>query len=320
MDHVRIFKELHSLACLLEDNGKFIESSQITNVMTRIAQGTPAGIGNTSNGVVYTPPSSAGTATTATTDNTDTTPQFTPDQIKQNIMNRMNEMLQLRSMAEEYRKRNSLPNTPKYTIDSQGYKVFVDYQNPIIGQNLKDLAYRLAVSVPDANTVKNDKITEKIAQDILSAKYWSDPLGDPTITKAINDNYELGYNLLAGTYYIGNKQKPSDVIDRKNINDLKQVFKTLGKYYKDNNKKFPDNVATMYTLPDGKDTYQIDDINTIIMDALAQPKGEKFSYIKTGWGDNPNFKAIVDGFIQEHNRRNPKDLISLSDTKKLNEA
>jgi hypothetical protein len=316
MDHVRIFKELHSLACLLEDNGKFIESSKITNVMTRIAQVAPAGTGNTINGVVYNPASSAGTATTATTD---TTPQFTPDQIKQNIMNRMNEMLQLRSMAEEYRKRNRLPNTPKYTIDSQGYKVFVDYQNPIIGQNLTDLAYRLAVSVPDANTVKNDKITEKIAQDILSAKYWPDPSGDPIVTKAINDNYELGYNLLAGTYYIGNKQNPSDVIDRKNINDLKQVFTTLGQYYKDN-KKFPTNVATMYKLPPGKDAYQIDDINTIIMDALAQEKGEKFSYIKTGWGDNPNFKAIVDGFIQEYNRRNPKDLISLSDTKKLNEA
>ncbi len=319
MDHVRIFKELHSLACLLEDNGKFIESSQITNVMTRIAQVTPgnAGTGNTIQGVVYNPPSSAGTATTVTTD---TTPQFTPDQIKQNIMNRMNEMLQLRSMAEEYRKRNNLPNTPKYTIDSQGYKVFVDDQDTIIGQNLTDLSHRLAVSVPDANTVKNDKITQKIAQDILSAKYWSDPLGDPTITKAINDNYELGYNLLAGTYYIGNKQKPSDVIDRKNINDLKQVFTTLGKYYKDNNKKFPDYVATMYTLPPGKDAYQIDDINTIIMDALKQPKGEKFSYIKDGWGDNPNFKAIVDGFIQEYKRRNPDSKISLDNAQALNQA
>jgi hypothetical protein len=316
MDHVRIFKELHSLACLLEDNGKFIEASQITNVMTRIAQTAPAGIGNTPNGVVYNPPNSAGTATTVT----DTTPQFTPDQIKKNIMNRMNEMLQLRSMAEEYRKRNSLPNTPIYTIDSQGYKVFVDGQNPIIGQNLTDLANRLAVSVPDANTVKNDKITEKIAQDILSSKYWPDHLGDSSITKAINENYELGYNLLAGTYYIGNKQKPSDVIDRKNINDLKQVFSTLGKYYKENDKKFPQNVATMYVLPKDKNVYQIDDINTIIMDALLKPKGEKFSYIKDGWGDNPNYKALVDGFIQEHNRRNPKNLISLDKPETINQA
>jgi hypothetical protein len=316
MDHVRIFKELHSLACLLEDNGKFIESSQITNVMTRIAQvESPAGTGNASTGVVYTPDAgSAGTATTATT------PQFTPDQIKQNVMNKMNEMLQLRSMADEYRKRNNLNYTPIYTIDSQGYKIFVDGNNPTIGQNLTELANKLAVSVPDANTVKNDKITEKIAQDILSSKYWPDPLGDSSITKAINDNYELGYNLLAGTYYIGNKQKPSDVIDRKNINDLKLVFSTLGQYYKNNGKKFPQNVATMYTLPVGKQAYQIDDINKIIMDALLQPKGEKFSYIKDGWGDNPNYKALVDGFIQEHNRRNPKNLISLDKPETINQA
>ena len=57
-----------------------------------------------------------------------------------------------------------------------------------------------------------EKYAEKVAQDILSAAFWPDPMSDPSITQKINKEYMLGYNYLAGTYYIA---KISDKTDKR---------------------------------------------------------------------------------------------------------
>ncbi len=298
MDHVRIFKELHSLACLLEDNGKFIESSQITNVMTRIAQGTaPAGTGNTINGVVYNPPSSAGTGAT----------QFTREQIRQNIKKRLNELLQLRTLADKLRSEGPADFTGAYTIDADGYKIFTK-DGVIIGSTLKELAGKVNKEIPALQTEKND-YADKIAYDILSAANWEDPKGDATITKKINEVYELGYNLLAGTYYIGHKTNKSDVVDEKNINDLEIVFQKLGEYYKSNSDQFPASINVAL----GKSNPEID-INKIIFEILNRITPDKFEFLNKNYSNHPKFKDIKRGFIEEFNKRNPGNKIVENNT------
>ena len=256
MDHVRIFKELHSLACLLEDNGKFIESSQITNVMTRIAQvnagigNTPAGTGNPTPG--NPPTGSAGTGAT----------QFTPEQIKENIKNRFLDMLKLRSLAEAYQKKFN--DYPKYFISRDNKYVIEGKRGTAYGTTLEQVAQQIGTTIANVDD-KKTKFAEDVAQKILNAKNWPDPQNDASITKAINENYELGYNLLAGTYYIGSKSNSSDNIDKKNIDDLKDVFLKLGEHYKKHNNQFPVNIYEAF----GKSTPEID-VNQIILDALKK--------------------------------------------------
>jgi hypothetical protein len=284
MDHVRIFKELHSLACLLEDNGKFIESSQITNVMTRIAQGT-APTGNTG----------AGTGAT----------QFTREQLRQNIKNRLNELLQLRTLANTLRSEGPADYTGAYTIDTDGYKIFTK-DSVIIGSTLQDLAKKVNKQVPALGTKKND-YADKIAYDILSAANWEDPQGDAAITKKINEVYEIGYNLLAGTYYIGHKTNKSDVVDKKNVNDLEIVFQKLGEHYKKHNNQFPLNIYQAF----GKSTPELD-VNKIITEILERETNDKFDYMEKTYQDHSNYEEIKRGFIIEHNKRqtDPNKLIT----------
>jgi hypothetical protein len=289
MDHVRIFKELHSLACLLEDNGKFIESSQITNVMTRIAQGT-APTGNPT-------PGNAGAG------------NLSKDELKKRSIEYnkkyFNEMLRLRELAQFLIKLNK--NT-EYTIDSRGYVIKVNdktYQKPTIEELVKDIASDLRITIPVPALPTENKNVDKIAENIDSAADWPDPLNDASITQEINKEYMLGYNLLAGTYYISKKSDPTDVIDKTDINELKTVFDELGKYYKNNQNKFPDRIYKI-----NKEQSFFEDPNKIILDAFKENyRSEMISHIKK-FNNHPNFKDIKRGFVQEFNRRSPDAKIS----------
>jgi arsenate reductase-like glutaredoxin family protein len=288
MDHVRIFKELHSLACLLEDNGKFIESSQITNVMTRIAQTAPTG---------NPTPGNAGTG------------NLSKDELKKRSIEYnkkfYNEMLRLRELSQFFIKLNK--NT-EYTIDSRGYVIKVNdktYQKPTIEELVKDIANDLKISIPVPVLPTENKNVDKIAENIDSAADWPDPLNDASITQEINKEYMLGYNLLAGTYYISKKSDPTDVIDKTDINELKIVFDELGKYYKNNQNKFPDRIYKI-----NKEQSFFEDPNKIILDALKENfDTDMVSYIKK-FNNHPNYKDIKRGFVQEYNRRRPDDKIS----------
>jgi hypothetical protein len=295
MDHVRIFKELHSLACLLEDNGKFIESSKITNVMTRIAQTAPAGIGNTPNGTGNPTPGNppAGSAGTGTT-------QFTPEQIKENIKNRFLDMLKLRSLAEAYQTKYN--EYPEYFISADNQYVVKGTRGTAYGKTLEQVANQIGTPIANVDNEKT-KIAEDIAQKVLSAKSWPNPQGDASITNKINEEYELGYNLLAGTFYIGHKTNKNDVVDKKDINDLKAVFLKLGEHYKKYNNQFPEYIFQALGKNDPDQ-----DPNKIILDAFKKDVGEQLKYIKT-FANHPNYKDIKRGFVQEHNRRRPASLI-----------
>ena len=287
MDRIKLFKELNSVANILEDNGKISEASQITNVLIRIAQG--AGAGNTAQPTGQQPTGQS---------QVDQAPQLTEDQFKQNVKTRFNELLQLRTIADTLRENAPADYTGEYTIDSDGYKIFKRDNTFEIGKTLQELAnkVKLQLSAPSEETAK---YADKVAQDILSASKWPDPEGDPAITKAINDKYMLGFNLLGGTYYIGNRQNPSDVIDKKDINDLKNIFLSLGKYYKDT-KTFPDSIFEYNT---GKKEDK--DINVIILEALKQDEGKKWDYINKNFKNHPNYEDIKRGFYQEYKKRNP---------------
>jgi hypothetical protein len=304
MDHVRIFKELHSLACLLEDNGKFIESSKITNVMTRIAQVAP-GNPTPGNPPVGNPPvGNAGTGATV---------ELKKEQLMQKAIdynkNYLKEMLKLRDIAQYFLNRRQ---PAEFRYDSRGYVLILGNQNPMIGKSIDDLIQQIKQKYPsiEINTPSepaNNKVVDEIAKNIASAADWPDPENDPTITKAINENYLLGYNLLGGTYYIQNKKNPSDVYDNKDINVLKTLFGVLGKYYKDNKNTFPDSLFNYKT--DGKK--EDGDINEIILEALRQDEGKKWFWINGLYKNHPNFEDIKRGFVQEYKRRNPDSKISM---------
>lgn len=284
MERLKIIKELNNVANILEDNGRISEASQITNVLIKIAQTAPTGTGNSI-------PGNAGTGATGNS-------QFTPAQIKQNIKNHYNELLQLRTLAEKLRRKNPGMYTGVYTIDFDGYKIFTK-DGTVVGKTLLDVAERTGEKVPALETGK-DQILNNITENIASAANWPDPEGGPEITKAINEKYMLGYNLLGGTYYIGDKQNRSDVIDKKDINDLKTLFLSLGKYYKDT-KTFPESIFEYST---GKKVDK--DINVIILEALKEDfDNEMVSYIEK-FDSHPNYKDIKRGFVQEYNRRKPK--------------
>jgi hypothetical protein len=328
MERLKIIKELNNVANILEDNGRISEASQITNVLIKIAQVAPPGTGTTAQNSTQ-PVQGQPTQTQPTPgqpaqqNQTQLTPQeiaANKEQAKQNNKKRFLELIQLRDVAEAYRNALSLPVSPTYSIDQNGFKIETS-SGDVIGKTIQELVENLnkkakiTLTVPSLSTDK-DKYAEKVAQDILSAADWPDPDGDASITKAINENYMLGYNLLAGTYYIGNKSNSTDNIDKKDINQLKPIFEQLGKYYKANNNKFPDQIYKA-----NKEQPFIEDPNQIIMNAFKEKVGEKWKFI-TSYKNHPNYEDIRRGFVQEHNRREPNTAkhISLTNPITLNNA
>jgi hypothetical protein len=300
MDHVRIFKELHSLACLLEDNGKFIESSKITNVMTRIAQVAPAGSPTPGN-----PP--AGNLTKE---------ELQKRSIEYN-KKYFNEMLKLRDIAQYFLNKGK---PTEYTIDSRGYVIKVNdktYQKPTIEELVTEINSNEQTNLQVPEAPADNKYIEKIAKDIDSAADWPDPENDPSITKAINEKYSLGYNLLGGTYYIQDRTNAIDVADETDINKLREVFSNLGTYYK-NNKSFPKSIMIIQSENTQGITFM--DPNIAILEAFEKSAGEKWKYLKDKYSKYYNFEAMKRGFVQEYNRRNPKNQISLDNAQSLAQA
>lgn len=303
MERLKIIKELNNVANILEDNGRISEASQITNVLIKIAQ--------------VTPPVGSGTSVQNSTQGQQTQGQeseqnlLTPEQIAnieknkqkafQAYRQRFIDMLKLRSLAEEYRKKAKITNTPEYFIDADGYKIR-DEKRLYVGKTLDELIQNfkklnIGLKNPEQE-LEQEKYAEKVAQDILSAAFWPDPMSDPSITQKINKEYMLGYNYLAGTYYIAKVSDKNDVVDKKDINELGKVFAKLGEYYKNNQNKFPEKISKLLYNQDYLDP------NKIIMDAFKEDKGKKWDYINR-YDKHPNFDDIRRGFVQEHNRREP---------------
>lgn len=323
MERLKIIKELNNVANILEGNGRISEASQITNVLIKIAQTAPVGAGNTVQAPTQTTqgPQTPGQQTPQ--NQTELTPQEKAakiEQAKQNNKKRFLELIQLRDVAEAYRNSLKLPETPVYSIDQDGLKIETK-AGSVIGKTIEELVnnlntkFNILLAVPSLS-VNKDKYADKVAQDILSAADWPDPEGDASITKAINENYMLGYNLLAGTYYIGNKSNSTDVVDKKDINQLKSIFDQLGKYYKTHNNKFPDQIYMV-----NKEQSFIEDPNQIIMNAFKEEVGQKWKFIKS-YDKHPNYQEIINGFVQEYNRRepNPEKHISLTNPITLKNA
>jgi YD repeat-containing protein len=313
MERLKIIKELNNVANILEGNGRISEASQITNVLIKIAQQTESGNGSTVQPTQPTPGQPAAQNQT----------QLTPEQIAankekaiQSNKNYLNEMLKLREIAQYFLNQN---RRTEYTYDSRGYVIKID-DTIFIKPKIEDLvaeinsAKKTNISVPGQPAP--NKFLDEIATNIASAAYWPDPEGDSSITKAINDKYLLGYNLLGGTYYIQNKTTPSDVYDNKDINVLKDIFGKLGKFYKDTNKTFPESIFEYNTTSKKKDG----DINVIILEALKKDLGDKWAYINNNFSNHPNIKDIQRGFVQEYNRRDPIKQISLDNPTSLNQA
>ena len=318
MERLKIIKELNNVANILEDNGRISEASQITNVLIKIAQGTSPGTGNT-----------AQTQTQSTQGQESEQNLLTPEQItnieknKQKALQayreRFIEMLKLRSLAEEYRKKAKITNTPEYFIDAEGYKI-KDGNRLYVGKTLDELVQnfktKLNIGLKNPEQEREqEKYAEKVAQDILSAAFWPDPMSDPSITQKINKEYMLGYNYLTGTYYIAKISDKNDVVDKKDINELGKVFAKLGEYYKKSQNTFPEKISKLLYNQDYLDP------NKIIMDAFKEDKGQKWQFINK-YKDHPNFDDIRRGFVQEHNRREPNksNHISMDKPDTLNNA
>jgi hypothetical protein len=309
MERLKIIKELNNVANILEENGRISEASQITNVMTRIAQGA-APTGNA--GAVNT---FAGTGTTAG--------NLTNAELQKKAIDwnkyYIKEMLKLRDIAQPFL--NDGLKT-EYTYDKRGYVIKIDEEffiQPTIQQLVDEINQKKNknIKVPEAPT--DNKYIEEIAKNIDSAADWPDPEGEPSITKAINENYLLGYNLLGGTYYIQNKKNPSDVADERDINKLREVFTRLGSHYKKNN-SFPSHIMSMQFGEHTKDDAIFMDPNIAILEALEKGVGKKWKYLKDKYSKYYNFETMKLGFVQEYNRRYPANQISLDDPQSLNEA
>jgi hypothetical protein len=311
MERLKIIKELNNVANILEGNGRISEASQITNVLIKIAQQTQSGNGSTVQPTQPTPGQPAAQNQT----------QLTPEQIAankekaiQSNKNYLKEMLKLRDIAQYFLNQNI---QTEYTYDSRGYVIKInneEFIQPSIQELVTNINSQKKTNISVPGQPAPNKILDEIATNIASAADWPDPVGDPSITKAINDKYLLGYNLLGGTYYIQNKTTPSDVIDSKDINVLKDIFGKLGKFYNDT-KTFPNSIFENQT---GKKVDQ--DINVIILEALKKDSGAKWAYINDNFSNHPNIKDIKRGFVQEYNRRDPIKQISLNNAKSLNEA
>ena len=300
MERLKIIKELNNVANILEENGRISEASQITNVLIKIAQQTG-------------PPIPGQPATQNQTQLTPTQIAANKEKAIQSNKNYLNEMLKLREIAQYFLNQN-IPT--EYTYDSRGYVIKIfneEFIKPSIQELVTQINSQKKTNIPVPGQPADYKYIEKIAKDIDSAADWPDPENDPTITKAINEKYLLGYNLLGGTYFIQNKTTPSDVIDSKDINVLKDIFGKLGKYYKDT-KTFPNSIFEYQT---GK---KEPNINEIILDALRQDSGKKWEWINKNYSNHNNIIDIQRGFVQEYNRRDPIKQISLNNVKSLNEA
>jgi hypothetical protein len=302
MERLKIIKELNNVANILEENGRISEASQITNVLIKIAQQTQAGNGSTVQPTQPTP----GQPTQGQTQ------QLSDDQIKQNIKNSFLNLLKLRSLAETYQER--FGDYPKYFISRDNKYVIQGKTHTAYGTTLEQVANQIGTTIANVDD-KKTKFAEDVAQKILNAKNWPDPQNDASITKAINENYYLGYNLLAGTYYIGSKSNSSDNIDKKNIDDLKDVFLKLGEHYKTHNNQFPVNIYQAF----GKSTPEID-VNQIILEVLDRKTNDKFQHLENLYKNHPNYEDIKRGFIVEHNRRNPNNQITSSNPQKADKA
>jgi hypothetical protein len=302
MERLKIIKELNNVANILEENGRISEASQITNVLIKIAQQTQAGNGST----VQTTQPTPGQPTQGQTQ------QLSDDQIKQNIKNAFLNLLKLRSLAEAYQEK--FGEYPKYFISRDNKYVIEGKRGTAYGTTLEQVANQINTTIPNVDD-KKTKFAEDVAQKILNAKNWPDPQNDASITKAINENYYLGYNLLAGTYYIGSKSNSSDNIDKKNIDDLKDVFLKLGEHYKKHNNQFPANIYEAF----GKSTPEID-VNQIILEVLDRKTNDKFQHLEAFYKNHPNYEDIKRGFIVEHNRRNPNNQITSSNPQKADKA
>jgi hypothetical protein len=298
MERLKIIKELNNVANILEGNGRISEASQITNVLIKIAQQTQSGNGST----VQTTQPTPGQPTQGQTQ------QLSDDQIKQNIKNKFLDLLKLRSLAEVYQEKYN--EYPKYFISRDNKYVIEGKRGTAYGTTLEQVASQIGTTIANVDD-KKTKFAEDVAQKILNAKNWPDPQNDASITKAINENYELGYNLLAGTYYIGSKSNSSDNIDKKNIDDLKDVFLKLGEHYKKHNNQFPVNIYQAF----GKSTPEID-VNQIILEVLDRKTNDKFQHLEALYKNHPNYEDIKRGFIVEHNRRNPNNQITSSNPQK----
>jgi hypothetical protein len=302
MERLKIIKELNNVANILEENGRISEASQITNVLIKIAQQTGSGNGST----VQTTQPTPGQPTQGQTQ------QLSDDQIKQNIKNAFLNLLKLRSLAEAYQEK--FGEYPKYFISRDNKYVIEGKRGTAYGTTLEQVANQINTTIPNVDD-KKTKFAEDVAQKILNAKNWPDPQNDASITKAINENYYLGYNLLAGTYYIGSKSNSSDNIDKKNIDDLKDVFLKLGEHYKKHNNQFPANIYEAF----GKSTPEID-VNQIILEVLDRKTNDKFQHLEAFYKNHPNYEDIKRGFIVEHNRRNPNNQITSSNPQKADKA
>lgn len=310
MERLKIIKELNNVANILEDNGRISEASQITNVLIKIAQGTPSvGSGASVQNSTQPTPGQQPQGQPAQT------PQLTPDQIKQNIKTRLNELIRLRSFAENYKKAAPGHSFPKYYMDETGYQF--DASGYIYeAKSLEELAAKikravdLTIAIPGKDSSKNE-YADKITENIASATNWPDPEGDASITKAINEKYQLGYNLLAGTYYIGSKTNPSDNYDDQNINNLKDVFLKLGEHYKKHNNQFPENIyqATSKEKPS-------EGLNEIIFNALDRDSNDKFKWLADNYSLHPNYDDIKRGFVLQYNRLHPNNQITESNPHK----
>jgi hypothetical protein len=316
MERLKIIKELNNVANILEENGRISEASQITNVLIKIAQQTQAGNGSTVQPTQPTPGQPAAQNQT----------QLTPEQIAankekaiQSNKNYLNEMLKLREIAQYFLNQN-IPT--EYTYDSRGYVIKInneEFIQPSIQELVTKINLQKKTNISVPGQPAPNKFLDEIATNIASAAYWPDPEGESTITKAINDNYELGYNLLGGTYYIGKKQNPIDVADEKDINKLKEVFSRLGSYYKKNN-SFPKSIMEMQLSENTQGDTTFMDPNIAILEALEKPTGEKWKYLKDKYSKYYNFEAMKRGFVQEYNRRDPIIKISLDNPTSLNQA
>lgn len=308
MERLKIIKELNNVANILEDNGRISEASQITNVLIKIAQTAPVGAGNTVQAPTQTTQGQQPQGQPAQT------PQLSDGEIKQNIKNRFLDMLKLRSLAEAYQRKFN--EYPKYFISADNKYVVKGERGTAYGATLEDVANQIGVSIGTIDD-KKTKFAEDIAQKILNAKSWPDPQNDASITKAINEKYQLGYNLLAGTFYIGNKSNSDDNIDKKNIDDLKDVFLKLGEHYKKHNNQFPEYIYQAF----GKSEPDID-VNKIILEALSRESNDKFKWLEDTYGNgkHPNYDDIKRGFIQEYNRLHPGNQITQSNPEKADKS
>jgi hypothetical protein len=77
-------------------------------------------------------------------------------------------------------------------------------------------------------------LADAIVQQIKSANNWSGV--EKTVSDAINQKYDLGFNFEQNKYYIGDPNSTDDVVLKDSVAALESVYNSLGQYYKTNSK------------------------------------------------------------------------------------